>query len=180
MNPAHEAKLFQRGCLGVFLLLIALGALAYFVDRSYLLGVGGLVAIWAAVCIVQSRREKARLLVVFGAAFRDIDYPEPTLKTGSSYSYPTFTITFATEEDMKAAQADGCLGIFKQSISELYGHCGSESNPFDAARAVWATYIGWEADFQESLKRDASGNAWIEDKKERAEQCADGDAEEAV
>ena len=116
MDPAHEAKLFQRGCLGVFLLLIALGALAYFVDRSYLFGAGVLVVIWAALSIVQSRREKARLMVAFRAAFRDLDFPEPTLKTGSSYGYPTFTITFATEEDMKTAQADGRLGIFNYSI----------------------------------------------------------------
>jgi hypothetical protein len=147
MDPAHEAKLFQRGCLVVFLLLIALGALAYFVDRAYLFGAGGLVASWAAVCIVQSRREKARLMVAFRAAFGDFDYPEPKLKTGTSYGFPTFTLTFATEEGLKAAQAEGRLGTFKYSISDLYGHCGSSSNPFDAARAVWATFEGWKPTF---------------------------------
>lgn len=147
MNPAQEAKLIRRGFLVVSLLLIALGALASFVDRAYLFGAGGLVAIWAAVCIVQSRREKARLMVAFKAAFGDFDYPEPKLKTGTSYGFPTFTLTFATEEALKAAQTDGRLGIFKYSISELYGHCGSASNPFHAARAVWATFEGWKPTF---------------------------------
>ncbi|MBN8458457.1 MAG: hypothetical protein J0M04_11535 [Verrucomicrobia bacterium] len=179
MDPAHEAKLFQRGCLGVFLLLITLGALACFVDRAFLFGVGGVVAFWAAVCIVHSRKEKARLMVAFRAAFTDLDYPEPILKTGSSYGYPTFTITFATEDDMKTAQADGLLGIFKRSISELYGHCGSESNPFDASRAVWATYIGWEADFKESLQRDPSGNSWIAEKNQGATSRAGGNGKQA-
>lgn len=179
MDPAHEAKLFQRGCLGVFLLLITLGALAYFVDRAYLFGVGGLVAIWVGVCIVRSRREKARLVVAFRAAFRDLDYPEPTLKTGSSYGFPTFTITFATEDNMKTAQRDGRLGIFKRSISELYGHCGSESNPFDASRAVWETYIGWQADFKESLQRDPSGNTWIAERNQAAEQAVSGNGGKA-
>ncbi len=147
MDPAHEAKLFQRGCLVVFLSLVALGALAYFVDRSYLFGAGGVVAIWVVVCMAQARREKARLMVAFRAAFGDFDYPEPKLKTGTSYGYPTFTLTFATEEGLKAAQTEGRLGIFKYSISELYGHCGSESNPFDPARAVWATFEGWKPTF---------------------------------
>lgn len=147
MDPAREAKLFQRGCLAVFLLLIALGALAYFVNRRYLFGVGGLVTIWAGVCVVQNKRKKSRLNVAFKTAFGDFDYPEPKLKIGTSYGFPTFTLTFATEEFLKAAQKEGRLGIFKYSISELYGHCGSASDPFDPARAVWATVEGWESTY---------------------------------
>lgn len=172
MDTSHEGRLFQRGCLVVFLALIALCALAYFVDRAFLIGAGGVAAFWTAICLIQTRREKARLLAAFRVAFQDFNFPKPTLQMGTSYGYPTFTITFATEEDLKSAQADGRLGHFKHSISELYGHCGSENNPFDASRAVWATYIGWEADFQESLKRDPSGNTWITEKNQRAESGA--------
>ena len=86
-------------------------------------------------------------MVAFRAAFRDFDYPEPKLKTATSYGFPTFTLTFATEEALKAAQTEGRLGAFKYSISELYGHCGSVSNPFDAARAVRATFEDWKLTF---------------------------------
>jgi hypothetical protein len=153
MDLAQEAQLFQRGCLAVFLLLIALGALAYFVDRTYLFGVGGLVSIWAVVCMVQAKREKERLMVAFKAAFGDFNGRDPKLKTGSSFGFPTFTLTFASEEDLKTAQVEGRVGLFKYSISELYGHCGSSSNPFDAARAVWATFEGGKPTSTITLKK---------------------------
>lgn len=128
----------------MFLLLIALGALACFVDRNYLYAAGGLAAIWIPVCMVLTRREKARLMVAFGSAFGDFKCPEPKLKTESSYGFPSFTLTFKCEEDLKTAQKEGRIGLFKHAISELYGHSGSASNPFDVARAVWVTHEDWK------------------------------------
>ena len=91
-----------------------------------------------------NRKEKKRLFYAFEVAFAGFGYPLPTLKTGMSYAFPTFTLIFPTEEAMKAAQDGGYLGLFKYSVSELYGHCGSSSRPFDVSLAVWATFEGWK------------------------------------
>jgi hypothetical protein len=140
MKPADEAKIMQRGCLIVFLAVIALSVLSYFIDQTFLWGVACLLVVWILIYWIINRREKKRLLCAFEEAFEGFGDSLPTLKTGMSYAFPTFTLKFPTEEAMKAAQDGGYLGRFKYAVSELYGHCGSSSRPFDVSLAVWATF----------------------------------------
>ncbi|MEO7098819.1 MAG: hypothetical protein ABI162_05620 [Luteolibacter sp.] len=144
MEPADETKILQRGCLIVLLAVIALSALSYFSNRTYSWGVAGFLAVWIVISWVMHRREKKRLLCAFEEAFDGFGDSLPTLKNGTSYGFPTFTLKFPTEEALKAAQDGGHLGRFKDSVSELYGHCGSSSRPFDVSLAVWATFEGWK------------------------------------
>lgn len=144
MEPADEAKILQRGHLIVFISIIALSLLSFLIDLAFLWGVAALLAVWIPICRVMHRKKKKRLLCALEEAFDGFGDSLPTLKTGMSYVFPTFTLIFRTEEAMKAAQDEGYLGHFKYSVSELYGHCGSSSRPFDVGLAVWATFEGWK------------------------------------
>ena len=143
MNPEREDQQFQRGCLAAFILLLASCLLAYFVDRAFLWLAGGVILVWEIVSRRRARRERARLDDALAEAFNEFRGPLPELKTGTSYGFPSFTLTFPDTHVLEAAQQGGHIGRFKRAVSDLYAHCGTEKRPFDAEMAVWATYEGW-------------------------------------
>ena len=149
MNPAFESKLLQRGCLAVTVLFVIFVALALTVDRDFFKIAGFFLGGWVGVCWLLNRRERKRLNSAFESAFQGFGGPLPKLDQKFSYSFPSFTLTYADEESMKLAEKQGYLRAFKESIMKLYGHYGFEDQPFDADAAVWSTYIGWEPKFTE-------------------------------
>ncbi len=143
MSPAQEARLLQRGCLAVIVAFVALCALAYFVDRSFLWAAAALVVFWEVVSRLKARRDKKLLIDAFEKAFDGFGQARPELSTELSYGFPSFTLISPTEDTMKTAQSGGYVHTFKLAVLELYGHCGSPSIPFDPELAVRATYQGW-------------------------------------
>lgn len=73
---------------------------------------------------------------VFKNVFRGSQIRQPTLKIGSSYSWPTFDITFSTKEDLDFAETSGLIEKFKNKIRTRY------AKDFDPDRAIYCTYIG--------------------------------------
>jgi hypothetical protein len=76
------------------------------------------------------------LTKVFNGVFRGSQVRQPTLKIGSSYSWPTFDITFLTKEDLELAKSSGLIDQFKNRIRSRY------TKDFDPDRAIYCTYVG--------------------------------------
>lgn len=73
---------------------------------------------------------------VFKSVFNDSKIQRPTLKIGSSYSWPTFDIVFSTREDLEFAETSGLIEQFKNKIKARY------TKDFDPDRAIYCTYVG--------------------------------------
>ncbi|MFZ2276617.1 MAG: hypothetical protein WAW39_02415 [Prosthecobacter sp.] len=144
MKPSTGERLFSFGCL---LVLIGISTCLFFAFTSglrYVFYAGCLVVIWLVIARIRSGHFHQRHLVALREAFSAKDIPVPHLKESYSYGWPSFTLTFQTEEDLKLAKEAGCISAFKQKIQLFYDHLGGAENPFDADRAVWATYEGWQ------------------------------------
>lgn len=76
------------------------------------------------------------LMRVFKSVFNDSRIQKSTLRIGSSYSWPTFDITFSTREDLEFAETSGLIKQFKNKIRTRY------TKDFDPDRAIYCTYIG--------------------------------------
>jgi hypothetical protein len=150
MKPRIEEKLFSLGCLLVLIGVCAFSYLAFFSHWTYSVAVVGLIAGWLLVCRIRARRDHRRHLAALSAAFSSSSLPLPRLKSSYSYGYPSFTLTFSSEAELKQAEESGFIAAFKQAIQSLYMHTGRKQNPFDADRAVWATYDGWQPRFTTS------------------------------
>ena len=144
MKPAIEDRLFSLGCLLELIGVCFLGYLTTTAHWGYSLGVIGLIVVWLLICRIRVGRNRRRNLDVLRTAFATSTHALPQLKKDSSYGFPAFTLTFQSEAELRQAEESGCISAFKQAIQALYGHTGSKRNPFDADRAVWATYEGWQ------------------------------------
>jgi hypothetical protein len=142
MSPAQETKLFNRGCSVVLFGAIALGALGYFVHVYFAVAIIPLFAVWEVICRIKGKKDARILADAFDFAFEGFRASKPDLKKSNSYGFPSFTITFQTEDDMKRSEVEGRLRAFKDSIVALYGHVGSKERPFDVDMAVYPTYVG--------------------------------------
>ena len=144
MKPPIEERLFSLGCLLVLIAVCAFGYLAFSSHWAYLAAVAGLIGGWLLICRTRLRRNHRKHLEALRLAFAPSERPIPHLKEGGSYGFPTFTLTFASEAELKQAEESGRIAAFKKTIQSYYAHMGSKGNPFDADRAVWATYKGWQ------------------------------------
>jgi hypothetical protein len=72
----------------------------------------------------------------FNGIFKDSRIQRPTLKLGSSYSWPTFDITFSSKEDLEFAESNGLIEQFKNKIKTRY------TKDFDPDRAIYCSYVG--------------------------------------
>ncbi len=164
MNPAREALIFQRGCLAVSILLVSLGCLAYFVDKSFLWAAGGIILTWEIICRMKGGRDKRRLESAFASAFEGFDGVFPQMKKTSSYGFPFFSVCFRSKEEMKRGFERGHLNAFRTAVHELYGFEG-----FDIEKGFEEIYSGWEADYLDSWDpesknspiKDPMKNSWI-------------------
>ena len=140
MKPLIEERLFSFGWLLVLIAVCALGYLTLASHLAYSVAVAGLIGGWWVICGLRVRRHRRRHLDALKIAFASSDRPAPHLKEGNRYAFPTFTLTFASDAELKQAEVSGCIAAFKQSIQSMHAHIGSRQNPFDADLAVWATY----------------------------------------
>jgi hypothetical protein len=72
----------------------------------------------------------------FKSVFKNSQIELPTLRIGSSYSWPTFDITFSTKEDLEFAESSGLVSQFKNKIRMRH------SKDFNPDKAIYCTYIG--------------------------------------
>ena len=56
----------------------------------------------------------------FEKVFKNSQIRLPKLKIGSSYSWPTFRITFSTKEDFEFAKTNGLIDLFKNKMRTKY------------------------------------------------------------
>ena len=155
MNLGNRDKLFSTGCLLVsismciFTYLCTLGYLTLETHWKYPVAVAALISVWMIIRHIGMWRghRRRRHLELLEAAFAQSGQSAPQLKDGGSYGFPSFTLIFPSEAELRQAQESGCIAAFKNAIQSLYGHMGNKQNPFDAERAVWATYKGWKPHF---------------------------------
>jgi hypothetical protein len=137
-----EERLFSLGCLLMLIGLCVSGYLALTLHWTYVTAGAGLICGWLLFWQIRSRRDHRRHLDALNAVFAPSGRPVPSLKEGSSYGFPTFVLTFPSAADLRQAEESGCLAAFKQAIQSLHGHTGGKLIPFDADRAVCATFEG--------------------------------------
>ena len=98
---------------------------------------------------LKERISQWRLTKEFENVFKNTQIKLPTLKIGSSYSWPTFDITFSTKEDLEFAESRGLIQQFKNRIRTYY------DKEFDPDRAIYCTYVGnvpaWKAMFNDKV-----------------------------
>ena len=95
-----------------------------------------IIAVLIAFRWLTGDRTKSKQTKDFEGIFRSPHINLPTLKFGSSYAWPTFTITFRTKEDCEFALTSGLLEGFKEKLKTYY------DKDFDPDRAVFYTYVG--------------------------------------
>ncbi len=144
MKPANEEKLFSYGCLSVLAVILLCVWLAFSSSWTYGLLAACLLVGWLLICRIRLRRDHLSHTAALREAFSVPGITVPKLSERNSYGFPSFTLTFPTEEALKHAEEAGCVAAFKQSLQLLYAHVGGSDNPFEADRAVWATYDGWQ------------------------------------
>ena len=142
MLPESEDRAFKAGCVFVGFGLVGFGLCAYIFDPKLWIGFGLLAATWLGIGQTRLRRQKKRDSKVFNDTFEMFDRSKPGIEESYLYGFIHFTITFQTESDMKRAEELGFVERYREAIQDLYGHTGSETNPFDAEIAVYATYEG--------------------------------------
>ncbi|MGV3658653.1 MAG: hypothetical protein ACO1TE_00660 [Prosthecobacter sp.] len=141
-KPPFLERLLRWGCLPVFVSLCVLGYLAATVHWKYSLAATGLFVVWLILAQINGARFQRELLGVLNAAFLAKGHPVPELKRGGHYGWPTFTLVFTTEAELKQAMRDGCISAFKQSVQDICISEGSRRNPFDVSKAVAITHKG--------------------------------------
>lgn len=146
MKAPVEQRLFSLGCALVFTGVCAFGYLALSRHWGYSMAAAALLGVWWLICELRWKVLHRRQLAALDAAFAPLGSPLPHLKQSSSYGFPTFTLTFTSEAELKRAQDSGSIAAFKRAIQSLHAHGWSKQNPFDADKAVWCTYEGRKFD----------------------------------
>lgn len=150
MNAQPEARLSSLGCLLVLIGVCTFGYLAYSSHWAYTFAVVSLIGVGLLIVRIGKRRDHHRHVEVLRLAFAPSGLPVPQFEDGYRYGFPSFTLTFPSEAELKQAEALGCITAFKQAIQTLHGHTGSKRNPFDVNRAIWITYVGWKPSMRPS------------------------------
>ena len=109
-----------------------------------------LVGLWIGFQWLKNKRIQSRQLKDFEEVFRIAQIELPTLKFGTSYSWPTFEITFSKKEDLNFAEQNGHLELFKNQIKKYY------NKEFNPDQAVYFTYVGHVPTWKAMLNRETN------------------------
>lgn len=94
------------------------------------------IGLWLGYHWLKNKRIKLKQTKDFEEIFRKSEIKLPALKIGTSYSWPTFSITFSTKEDMEFAEQNGLIDQFKKILKTYY------DKEFDPSLAIYCTYSG--------------------------------------
>ena len=95
------------------------------------LSILGLILIVSAFKKIRERKQYKQFLDVF----QEQPIKLPTLEFGSSYQWPTFTVTFQNKSDYMFAKQNGLFKVYNDRIQKFY------ARDFQADLAVTYTYI---------------------------------------
>ncbi|MBL9143257.1 MAG: hypothetical protein JNM99_06190 [Verrucomicrobiaceae bacterium] len=105
----------------------------------------GLVALVIFLLVLgscQRRRDITNYQRVFREIFGEPTAGFPKLEVGSCYGFDSFTILFATREEVAEPARQIQVARFKAEVQQMCAHQGSEDNPFDVDRTVCVSYDG--------------------------------------
>ena len=94
------------------------------------------LAAFVAVQIIRRKRIESKQYKEFLLIFKNQNISLPTLKFGSSYSWPTFTVTFANQVDYEFAEKHKMFDLFDSKIESFY------DSDFKADMAIYYKYPG--------------------------------------
>lgn len=100
--------------------------------------IGAAILGWLIYRVIYLRKKKRQYLDAFAATFNDSELNRPKLKTGYSYVYPSFEVTFENEELLKLAEQKGLTKDFETKIQNIH----TDIKDFEADRAVFFTWEG--------------------------------------
>jgi hypothetical protein len=141
VNPEIQQRFYSSGCLLSLFMLVTGGIAAFLGHPKYLLPAVPVVLLWFIYARVQRKAGRRWEQEAFETAFRDFDGSAPVFKSEPAMGWPSFTLTFDSQETLERAEAQGRISTFKAEIQKLYGHIG-RGERFDVDRAVFATYEG--------------------------------------
>lgn len=144
MKFRTEERLVRFAVLVLLVGLCAFGYLTLSSNLAYSFAVVGLLGVGWVIVKMGNRSAHRRDVEMLRLAFAASGLPVPKLEGGNSYEFRSITLTFSSEAELRQAEALGCIAAFKQAVQMLYMHTGSKQKPFNADKAVWATYIGWK------------------------------------
>lgn len=105
---------------------------------SKLIIIIALIIGWVIYANIKHKRREYLYRNIFLEIFENSEVDLPTLKTGNSYSFPSFTITFKTEEQLKSAEGIGLTKQFEEKIQQIHINIAN----FKAERSVFFTWEG--------------------------------------
>jgi hypothetical protein len=115
-----------------------------------------LFGLWIGFQWLKNKRSKLRQTKDFEDTFKNAQIKSPTLEIGTSYSWPTFAITFSSKEDLEFAESNGLIEQFKKKLRRYY------DQDFDPDRALHCTYVGhvpaWKGMFEEKTNETNPDN----------------------
>ena len=138
MTHRTKDRLWELGCLAV---LISLAILSWMTATRHWFYAGAGVLLVFGYCFFSGRyiaAEDRAHLKTLEKIFRAKGPGVPTLRIIRHYGFADFTIAFSSETDFRAAMA----AEFNAMIQERYAHDGFSGNPFEADKAVHATWEG--------------------------------------
>jgi hypothetical protein len=104
-----------------------------------------IVVVVAAAIAWQVRATKRTLRELQSDAERlsreifDASLLQPTIEVRFSYGYPSFQVTFLSNDLLTSAKRAGLTRLFLERIQDRCKDRSSKKDPFDASRAVWFT-----------------------------------------
>ncbi len=93
----------------------------------------GIIILWTILAVIiqvvilvsyfrlKIKKERKKQLILFVRIFEGAGFSTPTLKFGSSYGWPTFTVTFASKVDFETARNQNLINRFKNEMASFYG-----------------------------------------------------------
>ena len=100
--------------------------------------IGAIILGWLIYRMIYLRMKKRQYQDAFSETFTNSEINKPKLKTGYSYAYPSFEITFENEEHLKLAEKKGLTKDFETKIQQIH----KDMKDFEADRAVYFTWKG--------------------------------------
>lgn len=93
---------------------------------------------WITYRLIYLRRKKRQYRDALSMSFNNKEINIPDLKTRYSYAYPSFVLTFSSEEQLILAEKKGLIKQFENKIQEIH----KDLKDFEADRAVYSTWKG--------------------------------------
>ena len=99
---------------------------------------GAITLGWLIYRVIYLGKKKRQYQDALSETFTNSEITKPKLKTGYSYAYPSFEITFQNEEQLKLAEKKGLTKDFETKIQKIH----KDIKDFEADRAVYFTWEG--------------------------------------